>query len=119
MANILIISRYYPPEKAAAAVCVSETAKRLVKLGHKVTVLTTVPNYPTGIVPPQYRGHILQEEVLDGVRVVRVWSYVTPNKGFLRRILAQLSFGCVAPFLAHKAIGHPDVIIVDRLRSST
>jgi colanic acid biosynthesis glycosyl transferase WcaI len=112
MANILFISRYYPPEKAAAAVCVSETAKRLVKLGHQVTVLTTVPNYPTGIVPPQYRGHLLQEEVLDGVRVVRVWSYIRANEGFLGRILAQFSFGCLAPFLGGKAIGRPDVIIV-------
>lgn len=112
MADILFISPYYPPEKAAAAVCVSETAKRLVKRGHQVTVLTTLPNYPSGIVPPTYRGHLLQQEILDGVRVVRIWSYVSPNKGFLRRILAQLSFGCLAPLLGGKAIGHPDIIIV-------
>jgi len=113
MAHILFISRYYPPEKAAAAICVSETAKRLVKLGHRVTVLTTVPNYPTGIVPLQYRGRVLQEENLDGVRVVRVWSYISANKGFLHRILAQLSFGCLAPLFGGKSIGRPDVIIVE------
>ncbi len=112
MAHILLISRYYPPEKAAAAVCVSETAKRLVKLGYQVTVLTTVPNYPTGIVPPEYRGRILQEEMLDGVRVVRVWSYLSANEGFLRRILSQLSFGFLAPLLGWKKVGRPDVIIV-------
>ncbi len=113
MGNILFISRYYPPEKAAAAVCVSETARGLAKLGHQVTVLTTFPNYPTGVVPAEYRGHLVSEEVLENVRVVRVWSYISPNAGFLRRILAQLSFGCVAPFLAHKAIVQPDVIIVE------
>ncbi len=112
MARILFISYYYPPEKAAAAVCVSETAKRLVKRGHCVTVLTTVPNYPTGSVPPQYRGRLLQQEVMDGVRVVRAWSYVSANTGFLRRILAHLSFACLAPFLGWWAVGHPDVIIV-------
>ncbi len=68
MTRILFISRYYPPEKAAAAVCVSEIAKRLVKLGHQVTVLTTVPNYPTGIVPKEYRGHLLYEEIFEDVR---------------------------------------------------
>src|SRR5690348_10727586 len=99
MAHILFISRYYPPEKAAAAVCVSETAKRLVELGHRVTVLTTVPNYPSGVVPAEYRGHLVYEELLEDVRVVRVWSYTSPNEGFLRRILAQLSFGCTAPIL--------------------
>jgi colanic acid biosynthesis glycosyl transferase WcaI len=113
MAHILFISRYYTPEKAAAAVCVSETAKRLVKQGHEVTVLTTVPNYPTGIVPPEYRGHMIQCEILEGVRVVRIWSYIHANKGFLRRILAQLSFGFLAPLLGWKSIGRPDIIIVE------
>jgi colanic acid biosynthesis glycosyl transferase WcaI len=44
--------------------------------------------------------------------VVRVWSYVSANTGFLRRILAHLSFACMAPFLGWKAVGNPDVIIV-------
>lgn len=113
MPHILFITMYYPPEKAAAAVCLSETAKRLVQRGYEVTVLTTVPNYPTGIVPLEYRGHLVQEEMIDGVRVIRAWSYVSPNKGFLRRVLAQLSFGCLAPLFAYKRAGRPDVIIVE------
>ena len=112
MTHILIISRYYPPEIAVSGVCISEMAKRLVTLGNQVTVLTTVPNYPVGIVPLEYRGHIIQNEVLDGVHVIRVWSYITPNNGFFRRILAQLSFGCIAPFVGWKEVGCPDVILV-------
>lgn len=111
--HILFVTPYYPPEKAAPAVRISETAKLLVKRGYQVTVLTTVPNYPNGIVPQEYRGHILRHELRDGVRIVRVWSYISPNKGFLRRILAQLSFGCLVPLLGWNAIGHPDVIIVE------
>ncbi len=72
MAHILFITPYFPPEKAAPAVRLSETAIHLVKRGHQVTVLTTVPNYPTGIVPPEYRGHLIQQETLEGVRVVRI-----------------------------------------------
>lgn len=113
MAYILFITPYYPPEITAPAVRISETAMRLVKRGHQVTVLTTVPNFPYGIVPPEYRGHVVQREVRDGVHIVRVWSYVSPNKGFLRRVLAQLSFGCLAPFLGWKAVGRPDVMIVE------
>ena len=113
MTHILFITPYYPPEKAAPAVRISETAKLLVQRGYQVTVLTTVPNYPNGIVPPEYRGHFIQNEVIDGVRIVRIWSYITPNKGFLRRILAQLSFGCLSPFLGWKKIGRPDLLIVE------
>ncbi len=112
MSHILFITPYYPPENGAAAVCVSETATRLVKRGHQVTVLTTVPNYPAGIVPPEYRGRLLQREVRDGVDVVRVWSYVSPNTSFLRRIVPQLSFALLAPLLGGRAVGHPDIIIV-------
>lgn len=64
MAHILFISPYYLPEKAAAAVCVSENTKRLVKLRHQVTVLTTVPHYPTGIVPAEYCGNL----------IIRIWK---------------------------------------------
>jgi colanic acid biosynthesis glycosyl transferase WcaI len=113
MSHILFVTPYYPPDIGAAMVRISETAKLLVKRGHRVTVLTTVPHYPSGIVPPAYRGHLLQREVRDGVRVVRIWSYVSPNKGFLRRILAQFSFACLAPVLGWKEVDHPDVIIVE------
>jgi putative colanic acid biosynthesis glycosyltransferase WcaI len=113
MSQILFVTPYYPPDIGAAMVRISETAKRLVKRGHQVSVLTTVPHYPSGIVPPEYRGHLIQREVRDGVRVVRVWSYVSPNKGFLRRILAQFSFACLAPVLGWKEVDHPDVIIVE------
>src|SRR5204863_9716374 len=83
------------------------------KLGHQVTVLTTFPNFPTGVVPSEYRGRMIQREMHDAVSIVRVWSYVCPNRGFLRRLLAQLSFACLAPFLGWKAISRPDVIIVE------
>ena len=112
MAHILVISPYYPPENGAAPACVGETAKRLVKRGHQVTVLTTLPNYPTGIVPSEYRGHLLQKEVRDGVHVVRVWSYIRPSKSFLSRVLWYLSFSLLAPLLGGIAVGHPDLIIV-------
>ena len=112
MSHILFITSYYPPENGAAAASVSETAMRLVRRGHQVTVLTTVPNYPSGVVPQEYRGRLIQHEIRDGVHVVRVWSYVSPNKSFLRRIVPQLSFAFLAPLLGGKAVGYPDVIIV-------
>ena len=111
MSHILFVTYYYPPEKGAAMVRVSETAKRLVRMGHQVTVLTTLPNYPTGIVPREYRGHLCQEEIMDGVRVVRVWNYINANTTFLRRIIPHLSFAFLAPLLGGKAVGRPDIII--------
>src|SRR5579875_3621051 len=111
--HILFVTPYYPPEKAAPAIRISETAVRLVRRGYRVTVLTTMPNYPSGIVPPEYCGRMILCEQHDGVDIVRVWSYTTPNKGFMRRIVAQMSFGCLAPLLGWRAIGCPDLLIVE------
>lgn len=113
MPHILFVTLYYPPEKAAPAVRISETATRLVAHGHDVTILTTFPNYPTGKISSEYRRQMIAEEWAQGVHIVRVWSYIRPNKGFLRRILAQLSFGCLAPLLGWRKVGRPDVIIVE------
>src|SRR5690242_10014538 len=113
MASILFFTPYYPPEVGAAQTRISETAARLVKRGHQVTILTTLPNYPLGKVPAEYLSRAQRRQVRDGVSIVRVWSYISPNKGFLRRILAQLSFGCLAPFFGARAIGRPDVIVVE------
>ncbi len=111
--HILFVTPYYPPEKAAPAVRISETARLLVERGYSVTVLTTVPNYPDGVVPSAYRGRMLCREVRDGVHIVRTWSYISPNKGFMRRIISQLSFGCLSPLLGWRDVGQPDMVIVE------
>lgn len=112
MARILFVTQYYPPEVGAAQVRISETAQGLVRLGHEVTVLTTVPNYPLGIVPPEYQHGKNREEVREGVKVVRVWSAIGPNRGFVRRLLGMISFGCAAGFLGRRRVGKADIIIV-------
>jgi glycosyltransferase involved in cell wall biosynthesis len=47
---------------------------------------------------------------MDGIRVIRVWSYITRNEGFTKRILDYLSFMVMA-FLASLFIRRVDVII--------
>jgi glycosyltransferase involved in cell wall biosynthesis len=116
MTHVLFLTPYYPPEVGAPQTRISETATRLARRGHDVTVLTTLPNYPTGLVPVEYRAGKRRREEIDGVRVLRVWSYISPNRGFLRRILSQLSFGALAGLLAAGEVrrnGRPDVIIVE------
>jgi colanic acid biosynthesis glycosyl transferase WcaI len=49
--EILIVTQYYWPENFR----VNDLAKELVQRGHNVTVLTGVPNYPTGTVSEAYR----------------------------------------------------------------
>lgn len=112
MAHILFVTSYYPPERGAAPTQCRETAIRLVQRGHQVTVLTTLPNYPTGAVPAEYRDKSRWTEVMDGVTVVRVWSFISTNKGFFQRLLGMLSFGFLAGITGAGRVGRPDAIIV-------
>ena len=85
--NLLFLSHYFPPEVNAPANRTFEHARRWAADGHRVTVITGVPNHPRGEIFAGYRNRRLQRETLDGVQVVRTWMYVTSNEGFLRRTL--------------------------------
>ncbi|MFZ1983083.1 MAG: glycosyltransferase family 4 protein [Desulfatitalea sp.] len=86
------MTHYFPPEVNAPASRTSENAKRWVRAGHRVTVLTCVPNHPNGIVYPGYRNRWWQWEVIDGIRVLRVKSYLSANKGVFNRSLNYFSY---------------------------
>jgi glycosyltransferase involved in cell wall biosynthesis len=109
--KIVYFSHYYPPEGNAPATRVSALARRWVKAGHAVTVVTGVPNVPDGVVYPGYRNRLLpQSAVVDGVRVVRVWTYIAPNKGAVRRTANYVSY-MLSAFAWALFRPRPDVMI--------
>lgn len=82
--KILIISQYYYPEQFQ----INEIAPEFVRRGHEVTVLTGLPNYPQGEI---YEGYSVGEEVIDGVRVIRVKEHPR-KKGPFHLLLNYWSF---------------------------
>ena len=50
--------------------------------GHKVTVLTCAPNHPRGILYPGYKNRLFQWDTLEGIRILRVFTFLSPNAGF-------------------------------------
>ena len=108
--NILFLTDNFPPETNAPATRTHEHSRNWVAAGHQVTVLTNVPNFPTGRIFPRYRNKLWQREVMDGIRVVRVWTYVTANEGFFRRSLDYFSFG-VTGVLGGLFLPAPHVIV--------
>jgi colanic acid biosynthesis glycosyl transferase WcaI len=104
------MAQCYAPEDVSAAVLITELATDLVKRGHQVTFVTGAPNYPYGRIFPGYRNRLYQVEWLDGVRVVRTWSYISPQKTFWPRILHYGTYSATA-FYGGLFAGKPDVII--------
>ena len=80
-------------------------------MGHEVTVVTSFPNHPTGIIPPAYRGHLRLIEDDHGVRVVRTFLYAAANKGVIKRGLCYVSFALSAVLQGYGPAGRPDVVI--------
>ncbi|AUX47161.1 glycosyltransferase [Sorangium cellulosum] len=109
--RILYVSPYFPPEPGAPAARVSELARAWQRAGHEVTVLTGMPNHPTGVIPPDYQGRIRVEEDFHGVRVLRTWIYAAANRGKVRRSLAYGSFALSALTLAQVGLPQADVLI--------
>lgn len=108
--HILFISDNFPPEVNAPATRTYEHCKEWVDAGYKVTVITCAPNFPKGKVFDGYKNRLYQREQIDGIEVIRVWSYITANAGFIKRILDYISFAIMA-FFASFFVKKVNVII--------
>lgn len=108
--HILFLTHYFWPEGNAPATRVYEMTRRWARAGHRVTVVTGVPNVPCGRVYQGYRNRLLQRESVEGVEVLRVWTYVAPNRGVVRRTANYLSF-MVSGALAGRRVARPDVVV--------
>lgn len=94
--RVLFITQWYKPVKSPV--------KRMARIAeflaqnHDVTVLTSLPSYPTGILPIEYRGKLwsLKKERPKSngslLEIIRIWDFPTPNKGFIKRTINHLIF---------------------------
>lgn len=108
--HILFLTDNFPPEVNAPASRTYEHCREWVAAGHRVTVITGAPNFPAGRVFPGYKNRLWSRETMDGIEVVRVWTYITANAGFLRRTVDYMSFMASA-VPASLAIDRFDIIV--------
>jgi hypothetical protein len=110
--RVLIVTHYFPPETGAPQARLSGLAAIWAADGDEVTVLTGMPNHPTGVLPSAYRRAVLRRERRDGYRVIRTWLYATPNEGVARKTLGHLSFMLSSVILGARWSGPADVVVV-------
>ena len=108
--RILFLSHYFPPEGNAPANRVHALTRRWARAGHDVAVVTCAPSVPSGVVYEGYENRWRQREEVDGVEVVRVWTWLAANAGTAWRILNYVSFMLTAT-LAGLGGRRPDVVI--------
>ena len=93
-----ILTQFYKPEMGAPQARLSELAYFLSKSGFEVTILTAMPNYPTGKIFDGYNKFFYQERI-DDIEVIR--SFIFPSKSIrlIPRLLSYLSF-VISSFIA-------------------
>jgi glycosyltransferase involved in cell wall biosynthesis len=89
--NIAVFSHYFSPEIGAPSARIHDMARQWVAVGHEVQVVTCFPNHPTGQIYPGYAPRRYATEVMDSITVHRNWTYITPNKGFIKKTLGHAS----------------------------
>lgn len=105
--RILFVSQLFDPENSIKGL---EFARRLQALGHEVEVVTTFPTYPGGKVFQGYTQRWKQVSVVDGIRVVRLRTYISHGSSALKRMLSYASFGVVASLYSLFGARKSDVI---------
>ena len=86
--KILIVSQHFYPETFR----INDIAFSLSKMGHHVTVLTGLPNYPSGYIPEAYQHFKKRDEIIEDVRVLRT-SIFARKTSLFNMALNYVSFG--------------------------
>ena len=109
--RILIYSYNYHPEPIGIAPLMTELAEGLVKRGHQVRVVTSMPNYPQRRIYKEYRGKWYITEYKNGVKIQRSYVWIRPQPGLLDRLLLEVSFMFTSFFPALSG-WRPDIILL-------
>lgn len=96
--KILIVTQYFFPENFKS----NDLAFEMKRRGHDVTVLTGLPNYPSGIISEGYGFFKNTKQNIEGVKVIRSWLLPRGKGGGIRIFLNYFSW---AFFASIKAIG--------------
>jgi colanic acid biosynthesis glycosyl transferase WcaI len=114
--SVLVVSQYFSPENFGVNALVAE----LQEHGHNVTVLTGMPNYPSGIFVDGYGGWKVHRETWKTTSVIRIPIFARGQNSRLRLAMNYLSFAINASILAPFYVkSRPDVILVYQMSPVT
>lgn len=100
MMHILFLTDNFPPEVNAPATRTFDHINEWIKDEEvKITVITCFPNFPGGKIYKGYNQKLYKLEYINGIRVIRVCTFIAKNEGTFKRILDYLSFSIMSFFV--------------------
>jgi lipopolysaccharide/colanic/teichoic acid biosynthesis glycosyltransferase len=107
--HILLIHQVFVSSEEAGGTRHYELGQRLVRRGHRVTVVASTVSYLTGRVLRLACGRLFVHEQLNGVDVFRSWAYPALHRSFFSRVLSFVSF-MVSSLIAALRVEHVDIV---------
>ena len=108
--KILVVCQYFCPEDFQ----INSICERLAQDGNEVTVLTGLPNYPSGIIADEYKHGKKRDELLYGVHVIRCFE-IGRKKGVIGLAANYLSYCISATRQAKKLRDDFDIVFIYQL----
>lgn len=112
--KILVFCQYYYPEPFR----ITDICEELVKQGNAVSVVTGLPNYPTGVIPEEYLKGQRRHENINGVEVNRCYEHGR-GKNSVNLLLSYLSYAFSSSIKALRLSSDYDIVLVNQLSPIT
>jgi colanic acid biosynthesis glycosyl transferase WcaI len=111
--HILIVGLNFAPELTGIGKYTGEMAAWFARRGHRITVITSPPYYPSWKVAPEYRSWAWQAESWKGCSVIRCPLYVPRRVTGVRRVahLGSFALSSALPALYQALRGRPDLVL--------
>ncbi len=110
--KICVMCHYFWPELCAPAARLSEMGEAWADQGHEVTVVTNFPNHPTGTIHPGYENKKFMIEQKGKLRIIRCYTYATPNEGIIKKTMGHLTFAFASVWQAARHLKGTDIIVL-------
>lgn len=91
--NFFYIAQFFTPEPYLKDI---DFIKKIKDKGWNPVVITGFPNYPKGEIYDGYKNQLFSEETLDGIKVIRVYTYADHSLSSIKRALNYFIFGLFA-----------------------
>lgn len=107
--KILVVCQHYWPEPYP----LPDLCEELVRRGHRVDLITDVPNYPMGITYPEYRRGARRREEHNGVHITRTFTIARRHNPVFR-LLNYYSYAWSSSLYAGRLEEEYDVVFANQ-----
>ena len=107
--KILVVCQHYWPEPFP----LTDVCEGLVQRGHEVHIVTDVPNYPMGVIYPEYKNGKNRREEHNGVKIIRTFT-IGRRGNVLFRMLNYFSYAISSTLYVLRQKEEYDVVFTNQ-----